>query len=77
VGSEKQTLDKEWSDPDKRLRLAPGEEILRAVFSHVGSEYKKPGDTVRIAKEMSAEEIHSEVRVLIERVVALPGAGRE
>jgi predicted ATPase len=76
VGTEREALDREWSDPEKRLQLAPGEEILATVFNHFGSEYKKPGDTVRIAKAMHADEIPLEVTMLINRAVSLP-AGRE
>ena len=74
VQSEREALSQEWFDPRKRLELAPGEEVLVAVFNHFGSEYKKPGDPVRIAKEMSADEIPSEIQRLIDKVVSLPGA---
>jgi predicted ATPase len=74
VAAEREALSREWSDSEKRLYLAPGEEILAAVFNHFGSEYKKPGDTVRIAREMSAVEIPDEIQALIDKVVALPGA---
>jgi hypothetical protein len=77
VGSEREALDQEWSNPEKRLHLAPGEEILAAVFHRFGSDYKKPGDTVRIAKEMSADDIPSEIRKLIVKVVSLPSVERE
>jgi hypothetical protein len=77
VDSEREALKGEWSDPEKRLCLVPGTEILAAVFHRFGSEYKKLGDTVRIAKVMSADEITSEIQGLIDKVVSLPGGERE
>lgn len=71
VRSEREALDKEWSDPEERLQLAPGEEMLEAVFNHFGSDYKKPGDTRRIAKQMQTDEISAEVRGLIREAVSL------
>lgn len=72
VQSEKEALDIQWSDSEKRLHLAPGEEILAAVFNHFGSEYKKSRDAVRIARLMRVDEIASEIQDLIDRVVSLP-----
>ncbi|HYT46022.1 MAG TPA: AAA family ATPase, partial [Methylomirabilota bacterium] len=61
VSSEKAELDAEWADPAKRLLLAPGEEILIAVFTTYGFEYSKPIDTVRIAREIPSDEIDEEI----------------
>jgi hypothetical protein len=41
------TLNDEWAETERHLHLAPGEEIISAVFHHFGAEYKKPKDTVR------------------------------
>ena len=51
--------------------------LAPAVFNNLGSEFKKPGDTVRIAKEMRADEIPSEKKMLIGRAVHLHDAERE
>ncbi len=61
----------EWSDPDKRIQLAPGEEILSEVFQHFGSRYRKPADTVRVAREMGIDEVPAEVQEVLSSVVAL------
>jgi hypothetical protein len=64
-------LDVDWANPSQRSWIAPGEELMAAVFHHFGSEYKKPNDTIRIAREMSNDEIPREIADLIRRVVAL------
>jgi AAA15 family ATPase/GTPase len=65
------SLDIDWVDKSQRSWIAPGEEIVAAVFHHFGSEYKKPNDTLRIAREMRKDEIPDEISELIRRVVAL------
>lgn len=64
-------LEDEWSDTQRRLWIAPGEEIIATVFHHFGSEYKKPNDTVRIAREMREDEIADEINNLIRKAVAM------
>ena len=73
VLSERQTLDSEWPDSEKRQQLAPGEEILEAVFHHFGSEYRKTRDAVRIAQHMQADEITCEINELLKKATSLPG----
>jgi predicted ATPase len=65
------SLDIDWSDKSQHSWIAPGEEIVAAVFHHFGSEYKKPNDTLRIAREMRSDEIPEEITELLRRVVAL------
>lgn len=67
----KKTLDDEWQDPDQREYLAPGAEILDAVFGHFGVRYRKPADTVRIAQHMSAGEIAPEIMQLLRKASGL------
>jgi hypothetical protein len=71
VQDQKDALDKEWANIALRLQIAPGEEIIAAVFNHFGSAYNKPEDTERIAKEMSQSEIPDEIQDLIRKAVAL------
>src|SRR2546426_1336882 len=71
VRAQKEALGKEWSEETRRLEVAPGEEILSTVFHHFGTQYKKPEDTVRIAKEMRADEIPNEIKQLIGKAIAL------
>jgi AAA15 family ATPase/GTPase/uncharacterized protein YutE (UPF0331/DUF86 family) len=65
------SLGVDWADTSQRSWIAPGEEIVAAVFHHFGSEYKKPNDTIRIAREMRSDEIPDEIADLLRRVVAL------
>ena len=65
-------FDAAWATSENRLHLAPGEEILTEVFSKLGSDYRKPKDTVRVAKEMHSEEIPEEIKGLLEKVYKLP-----
>jgi predicted ATP-dependent endonuclease of OLD family len=64
-------LNIDWADTSQHSWIAPGEEIVTAVFHHFGSEYKKPNDTLRIVREMKADEISDEIAELLRRVVAL------
>jgi hypothetical protein len=50
------------------LHLAPGEEILTEVFSKLGSEYHKPKDTARIAREMRPQEIDDDIKDVLKKV---------
>jgi hypothetical protein len=80
VECERETLHAEWADPERHLMLAPGEEIVAAVFAYFGTTYSKPRDTKAIAREIKAEEIHPEILGVIKRAVGLAdrsrGAGR-
>jgi hypothetical protein len=71
VEQQRAILDSEWSDPTNRLSIAPGEEILEAVFHHFGAYYKKPQDTVQIARAMNAEDIDPEITHIIDQVIQL------
>jgi hypothetical protein len=71
VEEQRAKLNAEWADPRRRLLLAPGEEIIDAVFHNYGAEYKKPNDTHRIADEMTEDEIADEIKELLAKVVAL------
>src|SRR6266568_203976 len=73
VSTEEETLERAWSDSRMRLQLAPGEEILSAVFRAYGLEYSKPTDTVRIARAMEPEEIQPEIVNLIKQAYTLAG----
>ena len=68
---EKQELDEVWADPSNHLHVAPGEEILEAMFSKLGSAYHKTTDAARIAKEMLPDEIDQEIIKVIEKARAL------
>ncbi len=71
IKAEREALDAEWNDPERRLSLAPGAEILKQVFRHLGGQFDKRKDSPRIASQMAANEIDREIAELIERLTAL------
>lgn len=71
IKSERARLNREWKSERDRLSLAPGDEIVSTVFHHFGSEYRKPSDTVRIARAMAAGDIPEEIRGLITRIITM------
>ena len=72
VTGELAALDAEWSNEDRHRFLAPGEEILKIVFSQHGLEFNKRTDTKRIAEEMYADEIGAEVKSILRKTFELP-----
>jgi hypothetical protein len=76
VQRERDALEGEWADVNRRLTLAPGEEILSAVYSSFGTEYAKASDAKSIASEMESSEIVPEITQLIKEVVALADSTR-
>jgi predicted ATPase len=77
VEARRKDLNALWSDEAQRLRLVPGEEVLKAVFEHFGLQFNKTQDNERIARLMKAEEIDPEIQELIHRAAALPAVARE
>ena len=47
--------------------------MLSAFFKHLGSEYRKTKDAVRIAQHMRTEEIAPEMKQLLKEAISLPG----
>ena len=60
VQTQQEALAKEWADKHQQRHLAPGEELVDAVFQHFGARYNKSRDAVRIAKAMHHDEIDPE-----------------
>lgn len=71
VDTERNKLNKEWANTKNHLALAAGEEIISAVFRYVGSEYKKPVDTIRIVTELKSSEVADEIKEVIERAISM------
>jgi predicted ATP-dependent endonuclease of OLD family len=71
INTQKQRLDEEWADTEKRLWLAPGEELLAKVFIHFNGKYDKTQDAKRIARHMNADEIFDEIKSLISNIIRL------
>jgi len=70
VQEERRLLDEQWKKIDQRRFIAPGEEIVEAVFHSVGGHYTKPKDTEVIARTMRAEELDPEIIEIISEIVA-------
>lgn len=73
VTDQREALQRDWSERERRLMLAPGQEIIEKVFQHFEARYKKPDDTARIAKAMTREDIPEEIHELIEKIKSLSG----
>ena len=73
VNTERTQLASDWSNPKRRLELAPGSDLVEAVFAHFGATYRKPTDTERLARVMRREEIPAEIETLITRAASLTG----
>jgi hypothetical protein len=73
VREEQEALDKEWSVSAQRVWIAPGEELLGAVFESFGTTSAKPKDAKRIAQAMRREEIDEEIAAIIKEAVSLAG----
>lgn len=71
VEHERMALEGAWSDSAQRLMLAPGADIVASVLRNFGSDYNKPADTLRIAQELCAEEINTEIAQVIRRAANL------
>ncbi|MDP9478952.1 MAG: AAA family ATPase [Actinomycetota bacterium] len=71
VREQREALQREWSIPERQIDLAPGDEILQEVFESLGSTYKKPKDTGRVARHMSEDEVPEEIKDLLNKVARL------
>jgi hypothetical protein len=71
VERHRRELTEAWVDADKRLALAPGEEVLDAVYQEYGSAFRKSKDIGRIARAMQKEVIPDEVRRVIGKALGL------
>jgi hypothetical protein len=67
----KQALDKDWTDERRRLEMAPGSELLDAIFRTVGGTYSKPGDTALLARNVPIDALDDELVELCYRVADL------
>ena len=61
VAAHKKRLNAEWRRRSARSELAPGQEILEAVYSSVGSSFRKTLDGPELARQMNAEEVPPEL----------------
>jgi predicted ATPase len=73
VEEERAQLVEDWTGAGAALRLAPGDEILRAVCSSFGPGigFSKGDDTLRVAKHMGQDDVSSEIKGLLRRIAAL------
>ena len=61
-------LENQWRVKENRLALAPGEELIDAVFRRFGTTYEKTTDARRIAKHMRREDLCDEVEELLSKI---------
>ena len=66
-----QSLATQWSVAEDQRYIAPGEEILAAVYRYFGSRFEKSRDSDRIARAMSVNEISPEIVELIKKITSL------
>jgi hypothetical protein len=71
VADQQIELAREWSDKQRRREIAPGAEIVDAVFRHVGGHYAKPQDTERIAQALKSDEVVPDLRSLLDAAASL------
>jgi hypothetical protein len=71
VCEQRDLLQKEWSEPEKRKELAPGADVLEMVFGRFGSKFRKSKDAPRVAERMTLEEIPDEITNLLRKVAEL------
>lgn len=71
VSEQKEALNSEWTGTEVHKNLAPGAEVLEAVFEHFGSSYDKSKDARRIAQYLREEDVPEELRSLIAKVAGL------
>ncbi len=68
VEAEHALLAHEWTNVERRLYHAPGEEILSRVFRHFGATFEKAHDAPRIAQKMRANDLDAEMKALLSRI---------
>lgn len=71
VAVAREALDSECSVPSARTSIAPGRDIVARLFRHFGLEYTKPGDTMRIAREMRIEDIAPKIEDVLREIASL------
>ncbi len=71
VSAERRKLNKEWKKTKNLLSIAPGSELVEAVYKKYGVEYSKPADTKNIAGKLRVEQIPAEIKELINRIKEL------
>ena len=71
VAAQQARLEEEWKGAARRLKIAPGEEILGQVFGHYKLKYNKPSDAERVARLMTADEIPEEIKGILSKAAKL------
>ncbi|MEW6563812.1 MAG: AAA family ATPase [Pseudomonadota bacterium] len=59
------TLSNQWKKPINHLKLAPGEEIINAVFGRYGFTYNKAVDATKIAEHIHVDHVPDEIKQLL------------
>jgi hypothetical protein len=73
VAREQARLDAPWKRAAARRHLAPGTEVLMAVYRKHGLEFHKPSDSIRIAREIPTPQIPKELSRILKKAAQLGG----
>lgn len=71
VRKQRELLNEGWADVRRRPEIAPGEEVVSAVFKHFDSKFRKTRDGVLIAQHMNVDDIALEMQTILKRAVTL------
>jgi putative ATP-dependent endonuclease of OLD family len=64
----KAELDERWAD--RRLDIVPGEDLLKKLFARYRLSYKKERDGIGLAGSLTKEEVHPDLRRIIQEACA-------
>lgn len=71
VAAHKKRLNAEWRRRSTRAELAPGQEILEAVYTSVGSSFRKTIDGPSLARHMQAEDVPAEMLAILNDIATM------
>lgn len=65
------SVNKIWTEgnEEEKKKVVPGEEVLTEVFKEFGFNYDKMKDGERIAQQMKKEDIPSEIKTIINKIL--------
>jgi hypothetical protein len=69
VRQQRAALAVEWRDVEHRWQIAPGAELIEAVFRAAGSQFHKTKTGPLVASEMHPDGISDEIKGLLNRIV--------
>ena len=64
----REEVNKKWDK--SRLDIVPGEEVMQKVFAKYGLRYKKERDGIGLTSVLLSEEVHDDLKRIIEKTCA-------